>query len=127
MPLKYKAIQKTEPGVKGGGKKKWYASTTDRDEVTVDQLAREVERLSSLSLADSRAAIIALTEILPDHLLRGAIVRLGELGSFRINISSTGVDKEAEVTANIITDARINYTPGDRLKEMLGNVEYQKM
>ena len=44
-----------------------------------------------------------------------------------IQKTGPGVDKEADVTANIITDARINYTPGDRLKGLPGNVEYQKM
>lgn len=59
MSFKYKAVQKTEPGVKGGGTKKWYASAAGRDEIDIDRLSRTIERMSTLSLADIRAVIIA--------------------------------------------------------------------
>ena len=104
----------------------WYASSADREEVTIDALAKQIERMSSLSLADSRAAIIAINEIIPDLLAQGYIVRLGELGDLRVAVSSDGTANEADVTANLIREAHINFRPGPGLQAMLRNMEYKK-
>ena len=42
MAIKYKLIEKGEPGVVGGGTRKWYATIiTDRAE-TIDDLVRSI-------------------------------------------------------------------------------------
>lgn len=126
MPIKFKAIQKGEPGVKGGGKKQYYAVVTDRREMDLEQLSKAVSRSSTVSGADIRAVLYASVEEATDALSEGFIVRLGDLGSLRINISSEGAAKEADVTANLISGARIVFTPGDKLKEALNNLHYEK-
>ena len=61
-----------------------------------------------------------------EHLANGQIVRLGDLGSVRVSFSSEGADKESDITANSITDARIIFTPSPRLKEMLKTLKFEK-
>jgi predicted histone-like DNA-binding protein len=127
MALKFKAIQRAEPGVTGGGKKKYYASIASRDEQDIARITRAVEKISTVSGADIRAVLYAAADVIPDLLADGDIVRLGDLGSFRLSLSSEGVEKEEDVTVSIINGARIIFTPGDKLKEMLNNLNFQKV
>ena len=42
MPIKYNLIERGEPGVSGGGTKKWYAVATNDGELTVDDLTKQI-------------------------------------------------------------------------------------
>ena len=57
----------------------------------------------------------------------GQAVRLGELGSLRVNISSEGKAEEKEVTAATIRGAKVVFTPGSALRDMLATLSYEKM
>ena len=81
MPIKYRLTQKGEPGVTGGGEKKWYASMATDGELTIDDLTKSIERFSALSEADIRGVIIALENVIQDALANSKIVRLEKLGS----------------------------------------------
>ena len=126
MAFKYKATQKAEPGVKGGGTKKWYAISAPREEFDIDKLTRQIERMSTVSGADIRAVVYALIDVAADALADGNIVRLGELGSLRVSLESKGVAKEDEVNAGIIDGAHINFSPGEKLKKMTESLDFQK-
>jgi len=45
MAIKYKLIEKGEPGVVGGGTKKWYATIVTDGEETIDDLVKSIENL----------------------------------------------------------------------------------
>ncbi len=126
MPFKYKAVQRNSQPGKKGGTLKWYASAAEREEINIDELARQIAQRSTLSVADSRAAVIAITELIPDYLSQGTIVRLGELGDLRVALSSDGVANQDEVSPNVIREAHINFRPGATLQAMLKNMEYRK-
>jgi nucleoid DNA-binding protein len=57
----------------------------------------------------------------------GQAVRLGELGSLRVNISSEGKATEKEVTAAAIRGAKVVFSPGADLKTMLATLKYEKI
>ena len=126
MPIKFKAIEKGQPGVVGGGEKKWYASTVTNGEMTLEELTKAIEKICTVSGADIRAVLYALVDVSIDRLENSDIVRLGDLGSFRVSIKSEGVSEASKVDSSIIKGAGIIFTPGTRLKEMLANVKYQK-
>lgn len=60
MPIKFKVIEKAQPGVAGGGEKKFYASTNVTGEKTLAGLTREIEKISTVSGADIRAVLYVL-------------------------------------------------------------------
>jgi predicted histone-like DNA-binding protein len=62
-----------------------------------------------------------------DGLESGTIVRLGELGSLRISISSNGETNEEDVSVHSIKSSKCIFTPGKELKKMLKNLEYEKV
>ena len=82
MSIKYKLIEKGQPGVAGGGTKKWYATIVTDGELTVDDLTNKIEKFSALSEADIRGVIIALENVIYEELTNGKIIRLDTLGSF---------------------------------------------
>ena len=127
MPIKYQVIEKAQPGVAGGGEKKFYASPNVTGEKTLAGLTRDIEKISTVSGADIRAVLYALVDVMVDSLAEGQVVRLGELGSLRVSISSEGMDTAEEVNASTIKGAKVIFTPGKDIKKMLGNLEYQKM
>ncbi len=127
MAIKYKVIERGEPGVAGGGTKKFYASANVTGEKSLAGLTRDIEKISTVSGADIRAVLYALVDTMTGALSEGQIVRLGELGSLRVSISSEGKEKEKEVTPATIKQARVVFTPGKAIKDMLETVTYEKM
>lgn len=127
MAIKFKAIERGEPGVEGGGSKKWYALNISSGERNIDQLTKAIEKISTVSGADIRAVLYALVDVCVDDLDDGYIIRLGDLGNLRVNLSSNGVDTEEEVNNSIIKGSKIVFKPGTRLKKMLDTLEYKKV
>ena len=126
MAIKYKVVAKGQPGVVGGGDKKFYATPVLEGEVTLNDLTRLIEMSSTVSGADIRAVLYALVEITVDSLSKGSIVRLGELGSLRPSLSSEGRATEVEVNASAIRNTSVIFAPGSRIKEMLAAVKFTK-
>ncbi len=126
MPIKIKAIVKGQPGVAGGGDKKYYASPIMDGEMDIEALTKAIEKICTVSGADIRAVLYALVDVSIDGLSRGAIIRMGDLGSMRITLSAEGKLTAEEVTAASVKKAGIILTPGARLKEMLRNLKFLK-
>lgn len=126
MAIKFKVIEKGQPGVAGGGVKKYYASTQTTGEMTLTKLTKSIEMVSTVSGADIRAVLYAMVDVMKASLADGQIVRLGELGSLRINISSNGEEKAEKVTTKSVKGAKTVFTPGSDLKELLKNLKYEK-
>lgn len=126
MPIKFKLIEKGQPGVVGGGTKKWYAAIASDGELTVDDLAKRIEKFSALSEADIRGVIIAMENVMMEELVSGKIVRLDKLGSFYPSLSSEGVRNEGDFTAANIKSAKVNYRPGKRISDALSTAIFKK-
>ncbi len=127
MSIQFKSILKPEPGVLGGGNKKYYASIVYDRPFTIDQIVKEIEKFSSLSEPDIRGVIIALENVIQDKLCDGRIIRFDRLGNFYPTIHSNGVATEEEVAASIIKKITIGYRPGDRLKASLKTAKLYKV
>ncbi|GHV43032.1 DNA-binding protein [Bacteroidia bacterium] len=127
MAIKIKAVEKPQPGVAGGGIKKWYASPVkDEKDLTLERLTKGIEKTSTVNGADIRAVLYAMVEEVVDALADGKIVRLGDLGSLRITLSSEGKATAAEVTAAAVKKTGVIFTPGKMLQEMLANAKFTK-
>lgn len=126
MSIKIKAVERGQPGVVGGGQKKYYAVPVMGDELTLDLLTKRIEKTSTVNGADIRAVIYALVEEIIDGLEEGRIVRVGDLGSLRVTLSSEGHAKALDVSANSVKKSGVIFTPGSRLKTSLANLKYIK-
>lgn len=127
MPIKYNIIEKSQPGVAGGGTKKWYATVVNDGELTIDDLTKQIEKFSALSEADIRGVIIALENVIQESLVNGKIIRLDKLGSFYPSLSSNGVATESEFDASFIKEAKVKYRPGARISKALKTATFKKV
>ncbi len=126
MAIKFKVIERGEPGVVGGGTKKFYANPVMDGEMNLNDMTKAIEKICTVSGADIRAVLYALVDVSIDNLSNGTIVRLGDLGSLRMSLSSDGKAAAAEVTASAIKSTSIIFTPGSRIKEMQNTLKFQK-
>jgi predicted histone-like DNA-binding protein len=125
--VQIKAIERPQPGVVGGGVKKFYAIPVHDREVTLEGLTRAIEKTSTVNGADIRAVLYATVEEAVAGLEDGKIIRLGDLGSLRVTLSSEGKDTAEEVTAATVKRVSVIFTPGKKLREMLQNVKFTKI
>jgi len=126
MSIKFKVIERGQPGVVGGGTKKFYANPVMDGEFDLNDLTRSIEKMCTVNGADIRAVLYALVDVAIDQLSRGTIVRLGDLGSLRASFSAEGQLTPEEVTASTIKGASVIYTPGTRIKETLSIVRFER-
>jgi predicted histone-like DNA-binding protein len=82
--------------------------------------------LSTVNGADVRAVLYGIIETLPEFLSEGNSVQLGDLGYFRVSISSSGEENEEDVNANSIRRSKILFRPGTKIAEMLNNLSFKK-
>lgn len=127
MSLSYKVIQRGEPGVPGGGVKKYYAQAVATGEVDIEYLTKRIEKISTVSGADIRAVLYALTDVVPEELADGNIARIGDMGDFRLSLSSEGHDREEEVSSDSVRKTKVLFRPGKKFREMQHNLEYRKV
>ena len=127
MSIRIKATERPQPGVKGGGIKKHYATPVHDREMSLEALTKAIEKTSTVSGADIRAVLYAMVEEAVSGLSDGRIIRLGDLGSLRITISSEGKDTPEEVTAASVKKAGVIFTPGKLLREMLHHAKFTKV
>ena len=127
MPINYKTIEKGQPGVVGGGVKKYYAGIVYAGETNVDDLIVEIEKFSALSEPDIRGVISALENVIQNKLADSKIVRLDKLGTFYPAISSEGKDKPEEVTSKAIRNVTVNYRTGARILETMKAKGFKKV
>ena len=127
MSIQIKSVERAQPGVVGGGVKKYYAAPVHGREVTLESLTKSIEKTSTVNGADIRAVLYALVEEAVAGLEEGRIIRLGDLGSIRISLSSEGKDTPEEVTAASVKKAGVIFTPGTKLQSMLKSVKFTKV
>jgi len=96
------------------GNKKWYPRLIKVGRtVTSDDLARDLTKVSTLSIGDARNVFDNLMDIVKGHLLDSKSVRLDSLGTFTVTCRArkTGVSTKEEVSPKQITDLKIRFTP----------------
>jgi len=125
--INYKLIEKPEPGVLGGGTKKFYAVIESDGEFNLTELTTAIEKICTVSGADIRAVLYSLVDVAVDRLNRGTIVRLGDLGSMRVSMRSQGAETAEKFNVKMIKNARVIFTPGKRIKILLDHLEYHKV
>jgi len=126
MAVKFKVSEKGNP-LKPQEQKKWYATAKSTGDATLRTLSKEIAARSTVSPADTQAVLVALTEVLVEHLADGKIVRLGDFGAFQVSIGSAGAETAAKFNASMIKTKKITFRPGIDIKEMLKSLKFEKV
>lgn len=127
--LRYKLVQRKDM-TKGAleGSKLYYPQVVNQGRVSFDSLCEEVAEQSALTSGDIKSCMDRLVNCLVRHLKEGRSVDCGDLGSFRINIRSTGADTpETYDAATMMRKPSIQYYLGKKLRDMQDTgVQYER-
>ena len=126
MSILFNVIAKANP-LKRREPAKYYAVAQSSGEVDFRALAKEIAEITTVSTPDAVAVLESLVMIIPRHIERGEIVRLGELGSLRVTINSEGSDTEEQVNASNIKKAKYRFTAGPELQQTLKLLKYSRV
>jgi predicted histone-like DNA-binding protein len=107
--------------------RKQYAFVQNQGAVNLRQLATRISRESTISMMDTMAVLEGLLQVIPDLLADGKIVRLGDLGTFRVTISSEGVDDPDDFNASLIKGLNLKFRPGAEFRDQLERVKFTKV
>lgn len=93
--------------------------------MNLDQIAELISRTCTVSSTDIKAVIDALQVHILDALKAGMSVRLGDLGSFRPTLATTGADTADAVSADNIKYVRCRFTPAGYVVRHLARKDLQ--
>ena len=73
------------------------------------------------------AVLVALESTISECLSNGEIVRLGDLGSLQISLSSKGAPSKEDFNAGLIEKSRILFRPGETLQAMQKTLSFERV
>ena len=126
MAIQYTVNEKGNP-LNPQQPKKWYANAKSSGDVTLRALGKEIAARSTVSPADTQAVLVALTEVLVEHLAEGKIVRLGDFGAFQVSIGSEGAETAEKFHPSMIKNNKVVFRSGIDIKEMQNNLKYVRI
>ena len=106
---------------------KYYAHVQASGDVNLREMSERIQQSCTVHKSDVFAVLVALEDVMTDALKSGEIVRLGDLGTLQIGISSKGAVTEEDYSESLIKQARINFRPGLALRGILSNLTYTKV
>ena len=119
----YKLISRPNP-LDESAPAKFYATTVSKEAVDIKTLAKTISMLSTVSRTDCVAVLTAFLEVIPMELLRGNLVRLGDLGTLRLTVQSEGVENEGDFSPSKIKKTRVRFLAGKELKKTILGAEF---
>jgi predicted histone-like DNA-binding protein len=127
MALKFKKVARKVLNGDEKGTIRYYAMAKSVGVSGLDKICKLISARSTVSSADVKAVFDSLTWAMDMELTSGNVVQLGELGNFRLSVSSEGTATKEEVNATKIRKARIIFSPGAVLRGTKQNVSFEAL
>ena len=124
--VKYSVIPRINPRDRET-EPKFYAQVKLSGDVSLREMCERIQQSCTVTKADVHAVLVAMEDVIVDALKGGEIIRLGDLGTLRVSLSSKGALTEKEYTSSLITKSRIIFRPGSILSEALATICYTKL
>jgi len=106
--------------------RKYYAFPKASGTIELRELAKHISRESTVSMMDTVAVLEGLLQVIPDMLLDGNIVKLGDFGTFRLGISSEGVENPDEFNVSKIRKTNLIFRAGKVFRDQLKTVKFTR-
>ena len=106
---------------------KYYAHVQANGDTNLREMSERIQQTCTVHKSDVFAVLVALEDVITEALKGGEIVRLGDLGTLQIGISSKGAVSEEEYDDSLIKQARINFRPGSALAGILSNLTFARV
>ena len=106
---------------------KFYGHVQASGDIDIREMSERIQATCTVHKSDVFAVLVALEDVITEALKGGEIVRLGDLGTLQIGISSKGAVTEEDFSDALIHKARINFRPGSALMGALTNLTFAKV
>ena len=106
---------------------KYYGHVQASGDIDIREMSERIQATCTVHKSDVFAVLVALEDVITEALKSGEIVRLGDLGTLQIGISSKGAETEEDFYDSLIKKARINFRPGSAIVGVLSNLTYAKV
>ena len=106
---------------------KFYGHVQASGDIDIREMSERIQQTCTVHKSDVFAVLVALEDVITEALKSGEIVRLGDLGTLQIGISSKGAITEEDFSDALIHKARINFRPGSALMGALTNLTFAKV
>ena len=106
---------------------KYYGRVQANGDVNIREMSERIQQSCTVHKADVQAVLLGLEDGIIDALKNGEIVRLGDLGTFQIGISSKGAATEEDYDVSLIKKKRVNFRPGRVLANALAGLNFTKV
>ncbi len=117
MGQNFKLVQRLSKPGNSASEKKWHAASKSNGTADLNELCFLIASRSTVSSADVKAVLDNLNFVIDYQLKAGRIVQLGELGNFRMSVSSEGAETKDSFTPSMLRTPKIIFTPGAALQE----------
>lgn len=125
--VNYSVVARKNPADIESGEVKYYATAQAKGTTGIDEIAERISHATTVTRADCLAVLAALEEQISDCLQSGEIVKLGDIGTFRISIGSSGSDTEETFTVALIKTPKVVFLPSQNLKKQISSLNFTKV
>ena len=106
---------------------KFYGHVQASGDVSLREMAERIQSTCTVHKSDVFAVLVALEDVISESIQKGEIVRLMDIGTFRVGISTKGALKEEEFNDALIKKTRILFRPGSVLQNAIANLNFTKV
>ena len=106
---------------------KFYGNVKSSGDINIREMAERIQGNCTVTKADVYAVLVALEDVIAESIQKGEIVRLMDIGTFRVGISTKGALKEEEFNDSLIKKTRIIFRPGSILQDALAQINSTKV
>lgn len=124
--VNYSIVARKKPGDMEG-EAKFYATAQAKGSTTLDEIAERISKSTTVTRADCLAVLAALEDEIGISLQSGEIVKLGDIGTFRVSIGSIGSDTVEEFNQSMIKKPKIVFRPSTKLQNLMGTLTYVRV
>lgn len=124
--MNYSVVARKNPAKKEEPSK-YYAVAQATGELDFEEMCEAITARTTCTETDVRAALAGIIYEAKRALRAGRIVRLGDLGSLQMGVSSKGADSAEDFTASMIKRSRVNFRPGKALTDMAKTVAFTRV
>ena len=126
MAIKYRLVQRKDLSKDAApNAMKYYPQLVSSGRVELQKICEEVAEQSSLTSGDVKNCLDRLIHCITSHIEDGQTVAAGDLGTFSPVLRSEGCDTIDKFNAaTMMRPPKIRYTPGKKLMEARGTVNY---
>ena len=106
---------------------KFYGNVKSSGDINIREMAERIQGSCTVTKADVYAVLVALEDVIAESIQKGEIVRLMDIGTFRVGISTKGALKEEDFNDALIKKTRILFRPGSVLQNALAQINFTKV